>query len=71
MTTLTTALGLFPLSVGFGEGGETQAPLARVVIGGLVGSTIITLILVPIVYYLFEQGLLAKIIKRRKENFNR
>ncbi len=56
MTTLTTALGLLPLSFGFGEGGETQAPLARVVIGGLLSSTLITLVLIPVIYYQFEQG---------------
>ncbi|MBN1293670.1 MAG: efflux RND transporter permease subunit [Candidatus Latescibacteria bacterium] len=55
MTTLTTVLGLLPLSLGLGEGGETQSPLARVVIGGLLSSTIITLVLIPVVYSLFEQ----------------
>lgn len=55
MTTLTTILGLLPLSFGLGEGGETQAPLARVVIGGLTSSTLITLVLVPVVYALFER----------------
>ena len=55
MTTLTTVLGLLPLSFGFGEGGENQAPLARVVIGGLLSSTLITLVLIPVVYYFFEQ----------------
>jgi len=57
MTTLTTVLGLLPLSFGFGEGGETQAPLARVVIGGLISSTLITLLLVPVMYSIFEQKL--------------
>jgi HAE1 family hydrophobic/amphiphilic exporter-1 len=57
MTTLTTVLGLTPLSFGFGEGGETQAPLARVVIGGLLSSTLITLVLIPVVYSIFEQKL--------------
>jgi len=60
MTTLTTVLGLIPLSLGLGEGGETQAPLARVVIGGLVSSTLITLVLVPIIYFLFEQKLFSR-----------
>ncbi|MEX0738629.1 MAG: efflux RND transporter permease subunit [Pseudohongiella sp.] len=50
MTTLTTVLGLFPLAVGFGAGAEMQAALARVVIGGLVASTLITLVFIPIVY---------------------
>ncbi|HEX9973871.1 MAG TPA: efflux RND transporter permease subunit [bacterium] len=60
MTTLTTVLGLLPLSFGLGEGGESQAPLARVVIGGLTSSTIITLVLIPVVYSIFEQKLFAK-----------
>lgn len=55
MTTLTTALGLLPLSIGIGEGGEAQAPLARVVIGGLLSSTLITLVLIPVMYSLFER----------------
>ncbi len=55
MTTLTTVLGLLPLSFGMGEGGEAQAPLARVVIGGLLSSTLITLVLIPIIYSIFEK----------------
>jgi HAE1 family hydrophobic/amphiphilic exporter-1 len=54
MTTLTTVLGLLPLALGLGEGGEAQAPMARTVIGGLTSSTIITLVFVPVVYSLFE-----------------
>ncbi len=60
MTTLTTVLGLLPLSFGLGEGGEAQAPLARVVIGGLTSSTLITLVLVPVVYSIVEGRLLKK-----------
>lgn len=56
MTTLTTVLGLLPMSLGIGEGAEIQAPLARVVIGGLAASTLVTLVLVPTVYTLFEEG---------------
>jgi HAE1 family hydrophobic/amphiphilic exporter-1 len=56
MTTLTTILGLVPMSLGLGEGAELQAPLARVVIGGLAASTLVTLVLVPTVYTLFEEG---------------
>lgn len=55
MTTLTTLLGLVPLAIGFGEGSEMQAPLARAVIGGLTTSTLVTLLLVPSVYYLVER----------------
>ena len=61
MTTFTTVLGLLPLSVGLGEGGEAQAPLARVVIGGLLSSTLITLVLIPVVYSLFEQRLRVRL----------
>ncbi len=54
MTTLTTVLGLVPLALGWGDGGETQAPLARAVIGGLTSSTLITLFFIPAVYSLVE-----------------
>jgi HAE1 family hydrophobic/amphiphilic exporter-1 len=57
MTSLATALGLVPMSLALGEGSELQAPLARVVIGGLLTSLLITLVLVPTVYTLFEEGL--------------
>jgi HAE1 family hydrophobic/amphiphilic exporter-1 len=57
MTSFATILGLVPMAIGLGEGGELQAPLARVVIGGLVASTMVTLVLVPAVYTLFEEGL--------------
>ena len=57
MTTATTILGLVPMSLAIGEGAELQAPLARVVIGGLAASTLVTLVLVPAVYTLFEEGL--------------
>jgi len=50
MTTLTTILGLLPLSFGIGSGAEIQASLARVVIGGLTASTLITLVFIPVVY---------------------
>jgi len=54
MTTLTTILGLLPLALGIGEGADAQAPLARAVIGGLSGSTLITLGLIPAIYALIH-----------------
>jgi HAE1 family hydrophobic/amphiphilic exporter-1 len=52
------------MAMGLGDGGELQAPLARVVIGGLLASTVVTLVLVPAVYTLFEEGLEG--LRRRK-----
>ncbi len=54
MTTLTTILALSPLALGIGEGAESQAPLAIVVIGGLLSSTVLTLVIIPVVYTLFD-----------------
>ncbi len=56
MTTVTTLLGMVPMALGIGEGSELQAPLARVIIGGLLSSTVVTLVVVPVVYTLFEEG---------------
>ena len=66
MTTLTTVLGLIPLALGWGEGGETQAPLARAVIGGLVSSTVITLFFIPALYSLVE-SLRARLIEKKRK----
>jgi HAE1 family hydrophobic/amphiphilic exporter-1 len=54
MTAMTTIMAMIPLAVGLKEGSEAQAPMARAVIGGLVSSTLITLVIVPVVYSLFE-----------------
>jgi HAE1 family hydrophobic/amphiphilic exporter-1 len=54
MTTLTTLLGLLPLALGIGEGADAQAPLARAVVGGLASSTLITLVLIPVIYTFFH-----------------
>jgi len=55
MTTLTTVLALVPLALGIGEGADAQAPLARAVVGGLTGATLITLLLIPVVFSLFHR----------------
>ncbi len=56
MTTSTTVLGLLPMALGLGEGAEIRAPMAITVIGGLLVSTLLTLVLIPVVYTLFDRG---------------
>jgi multidrug efflux pump subunit AcrB len=55
MTTIATVLGLIPMALGIGEGSETNLPLARAVIGGLLVSTFFTLFLVPALYTLLDR----------------
>ncbi len=55
MTSLTTALGLLPMAVGFGEGAEVRAPMAITVIGGLLVSTFLTLVVIPVVYSMMDR----------------
>jgi len=50
MTALAMIIGMLPMAIGFGEGGEQNAPLGRAVIGGLVVATFATLFFVPVVY---------------------
>ena len=56
MTTLTIVVGLVPMALALGEGGESMAPLARALIGGLSSSTLVTLIFIPIVYMVLHRG---------------
>jgi HAE1 family hydrophobic/amphiphilic exporter-1 len=55
MTTLTTTLGLMPMAIGFGEGSEVRTPMAITVIGGLLVSTLLTLVVIPVVYSLLDR----------------
>jgi CzcA family heavy metal efflux pump len=55
MTSLATVLGLVPMALGWGVGGETNAPLARAVVGGLTVSTMLTLFLIPTLYMILEE----------------
>lgn len=57
MTTGTTVLALLPVAIGVGAGGDGQAPLARVVVGGMLSSTLVTLVLVPVLYTAVEKAL--------------
>jgi HAE1 family hydrophobic/amphiphilic exporter-1 len=59
MTTLTTVLGLIPMALAWGEGAEIRAPMALTVIGGLLFSTLLTLILIPVLYELIDRKVYA------------
>ncbi|MES2161741.1 MAG: efflux RND transporter permease subunit [Pseudomonadota bacterium] len=57
MTTLAMVFGMLPMAIGMGDGGETQAPMGRAVIGGVITSTLLTLVVVPVAYtYLDSLG---------------
>lgn len=54
MTTLTTIFGMLPMSLGIGAGSEIRAPMGRAIVGGLTTSTVVTLVLIPVIYWLVE-----------------
>ncbi len=61
MTTLAMIFGMLPMAIGAGDGGETQAPMGRAVIGGVITSTLLTLVVVPVAYsYLDSLGKRAR-----------
>ncbi len=65
MTTLTTALGLLPMALGLGEGAEIRTPMALAVIGGLVTSTGLTLLIIPVIYLLVD-SLQGRLLGRQR-----
>jgi multidrug efflux pump subunit AcrB len=76
MTALAMILGMIPMALGLGEGGEQNAPLGRAVIGGLIVATGTTLFIVPIMYSLLRKSLPEKYVlqahfKREEEQFDR
>ena len=56
MTTSTTILALLPMALGLGEGAEIRAPMAITVIGGLLISTVLTLVVIPVMYTVLDRG---------------
>ena len=64
MTTLAMIFGMLPMALGLGDGGETQAPMGRAVIGGVITSTLLTLIVVPVIYTYLD-NFAARIKQRR------
>ncbi|GAK14441.1 RND multidrug efflux transporter [Geomicrobium sp. JCM 19039] len=55
MTSVTAILGMVPIAIGMGEGAEMQQPMAIAVIGGLISSTVLTLVFIPVMYSLFDK----------------
>ena len=68
MTTLTTILGMVPMAIGTGQGSEMWRPMGTAVIGGLTVSTILTLILIPVLYCVFA---LVGVKRRRRKHHER
>jgi multidrug efflux pump subunit AcrB len=60
MTALAMILGMLPMALGLGKGGEQNAPLGRAVIGGLLFATLMTLFVVPAIYSIFSRNLISK-----------
>jgi len=56
MTALAMIIGMLPMALGLGEGGEQNAPLGRSVIGGLLVATFFTLVIVPLIYSVLRRG---------------
>jgi len=65
MTTFSTIAGILPIAIGFGAGAESRRPLGVVAVGGLITSTIFTLLVVPVVYSLF--GELTRKLRSRSD----
>jgi HAE1 family hydrophobic/amphiphilic exporter-1 len=55
MTTLALIAGMIPVALGYGEGADFRAPLGRAVIGGVIASTVLTLLVIPTVYEIFDE----------------
>ncbi len=67
MTTLTTVLGLTPMAIGIGEGAEIRTPMAITVMGGLLVSTVLTLLVIPVMYSLLDRGKRVRVRKHDAE----
>src|SRR5271165_846222 len=69
MTALAMIIGMVPMALGFGEGGEQNAPLGRAVIGGLLFATVATLFFVPSVFAMFHSRLEARRARQEQRNW--
>ena len=67
MTTITTILGVIPMALAIGEGSEVYAPLGQSIGGGLITSTLITLYLIPVLYYIVENRRMRRMEEKARE----
>ena len=65
VTALVAALGFVPMAIATGAGAEVQRPLATVVIGGVASSTLLTLIVLPVLYWMFERDEVSDVTRLR------
>jgi HAE1 family hydrophobic/amphiphilic exporter-1 len=70
MTTLATMGGMLPLALGIEAGSATQAPLGTVVVGGLLTSTMLSLLVVPTLYLWIDRNISARLRRRREASGN-
>ena len=68
MTTFAMVFGMLPLATGLGPGGEFRAPMARAVVGGVISSTLLTLVVVPVVYTLIDD--FVGLFRRKKKGLS-
>ena len=66
MTTAAMIFGMLPLALGLGESGETQAPMGRAIIGGVLTSTLLTLVVVPVIYTYLDRFMEWRRARRTK-----
>ncbi len=70
MTTISTIIGMLPVALGYGAGGEVRKPMAIAVVGGMITSTLLTLLVVPVAYTLIDDlGRLARRLLNRRERW--
>jgi HAE1 family hydrophobic/amphiphilic exporter-1 len=73
MTTAAMIFGMLPIALALGEGGGFRAPMARAVIGGLITSTMLTLLVIPVVYTYFDDfgGAVRRVLGRGRSGAGR
>ncbi|MCR5731421.1 MAG: efflux RND transporter permease subunit [Sphaerochaetaceae bacterium] len=70
MTSLTTMFGVVPMAIGKGEGAEMYAPMGQAIAGGLLATTVISLFVMPVLYYILERSHLKRIYKEKARRIN-